>query len=317
MKKNNNISSNLALSLMLCSILASSLSRGLFRFCLAEHDGYNPLHLLAGQSFLGAMLLGCYLVLGKKPLFPSVALPGQIARAFVAVIAYDLLLHSLKLFPLYITTLIGLSTILLTTVASIILFEKKIPALSLIMGLGSAVLGAMISVKSGDNPVQTGIILFPILATVLFSISSLLLKKMLIQTRRDESLQQLFSLLCFMSLFLLPSFSSLGQITAVLCWQPVWLLTLLYVLSQGCYIAAYYYAPLSELSAIKFFKIPLAAVLDYAVFARSLNRDDLIATFFILLGIVLSKRGSSKGVARKKKAPRFAMPTLSHTKVLS
>ena len=306
-----------AWALMLLSLLASSMSRLCYRLVALQSLSGQPEQLLGAQSLIGAGVVGIVLLISKQPLLPPQGLRLQALRAFIAVIAYHFLLRSLAHFPLYVGTLIGLSTVFLTTLGSIIFLEKRRPPKAVLCGCALGLCGGALSLKSVPHIGKEVMFIAPVMASILFSASSLILKKTLSLQKKNQPLQHLFSLLLMMSIILIPSYHSTEQWVHVLTLPESWVLTALYLISQGCYIASYQQADLSLISPVKFFKIPLAAFWDYTVFHRPLTLADLLAASFILLGVVVSKPRSKDYYAYKKKPLNLSELRPTHTTGLS
>lgn len=318
MKLKNKISiSMLGWCLMFVSLLSSSMSRALFRFVALERSPYTPEQLLAAQCLVGTVMLFIFLKVRKQEFISTTALGLQMLRALIAVIAYHFLLISLKLFPLYISTLIGLSTVFFTTLGSVIFIEHQWPARNIMLGSVLGVVGSLLSLQRLSEVRHYHDISAPIWAAVLFTLSSLILKRILLQTQKEAPLQHLFSLLLFMSLFLLPSFHSLTTLVEIVSLPSTLFLAILYLLSQGTYIAAYQKAALSSLSAMKFLKIPLAAFWDYTAFGHGLSYSDMAAAGLISVGILLSKPSALQAPFYKKTDRRPQVLGVNHTRVLS
>lgn len=306
-----------AWALMLLSLFASSMSRLCYRLVALQSLSGQPEQLLGAQSLIGTCVVGMVLLIRKQPLLPTQGRCLQALRALIAVIAYHFLLISLAHYPLYVGTLIGLSTVFLTTLGSIVFFEKRPPPKAVLWGCFLGLCGGALSLKSVSYIGKEGIFIAPVMASILFSASSLILKKTLSLQKENQPLQHLFSLLLMMSIILIPSYHSTEEWAHILILPESWALASLYLISQGCYIASYQQADLSLISPVKFFKIPLAAFWDYTVFHRPLTLADLLAATLVFLGALVSKPRSEHYCSYKKKPPAPLELRPTHTTGLS
>lgn len=300
------------------ALLASSMSRLFYRLVSLHLSSITSQQLLGAQCFWGMLVLGLYLHFQKQPLFMKQGWHWQLLRAAVAVVAYIFLLESLRLFPLYIATLVGLSTVLLTTVGSIIFLEKSWPPQEVLWGSALGLLGGALTLKGWSIPLpQSYCLLFPVAASILFSTSSLILKKTLSDQQKGHPLSLLFSLLLCMGLLLLPCYDSLQQWCSVMMMPHSWALAALYLISQGLTTLAYQKTDLSLIGPIKLVRLPLAAFWDYTVFSCVLTATDLFAAGLIFLGVVVSKWRSGIQSNHKKRSEPFVVPVAAHTTGLS
>jgi len=255
----------------------------------------NVFQVLELRSVIGwFILLPAVLATGGFASVRSSRLPLHIARNAVHYVGQGAWLYALTLIPLGVLVSIEFTTPIWTALLAVAFLGEKLDkarVASVVLGL----IGVVIIVRPSAGSLSTGHLVV-LGAAVCFGISMVMVKSL---TRTDMVLRIIFWMLVVQSI--------IGLVPALYEWQnpPLYLWPWIVVIafsgmsSHLCLARALTYADATLVSPMDFLRVPLSALLGWAVYSEQIDA-------FTALGAVLVLSGNLLNIQRRQPGPAEA-----------
>lgn len=255
----------------------------------------NVFQVLELRSVIGwFILLPAVLATGGVASMRSSRLPLHIARNAVHYVGQGAWLYALTLIPLGVLVSIEFTTPIWTALLAVAFLGEKLDkarVASVVLGL----IGVVIIVRPSAGSLSTGHLVV-LGAAVCFGISMVMVKSL---TRTDMVLRIIFWMLVVQSI--------IGLVPALYEWQnpPLYLWPWIIVIafsgmsSHLCLARALTYADATLVSPMDFLRVPLSALLGWAVYSEQIDA-------FTALGAVLVLSGNLLNIQRRQPRPAEA-----------
>lgn len=236
--------------------------------------------ILSCYSTCGAILSFTYLIFFDRSLLKPKNPGLLLIRGSIGAVANMLWIKSIIGLPISYVILLSTASIFVTYLGGVFFFEKKIKMQRLAACMTGGI-GLLISIKAWSS-YPPHLLIMPALASLGFSTSTLMTKKIV---QSDHIMTTLFYLLVIMS------FCSF--IFAASSWQPInfeikgllLVMAVAYLFSQLFFTAAYRYGDVTYLAPIKFIKYPLNTLADIILFHQVISQQTMFGFMIVILSV--------------------------------